>query len=137
MGFIRRNSAIEIFCDEHGIEWELLSDQEYKSLLKDWRASFEKLIFEKNGIKGDSAVECLKQRLPLDFYIFNMPDNRYFGVRSREPKNTFAYRVFSLNIIDRELFNREEVIMCDIDILVTSIFNHEAPYMHPELTYEV
>lgn len=137
MGFVRRNSAVEIFCDEHGIEWTLLSDQEYKSLLNGWRASFETSIFEKNVIKGDLAVECLKQRLPLDAYIFNMPNNKYFGIQSSEPKNTFAYKIFNLNIIDRELFNREEVIVCDTDILITSIFNHEAPYMHPELTYEV
>ncbi|MFT4929011.1 MAG: hypothetical protein ACI8WB_005137 [Phenylobacterium sp.] len=134
MGFVKSNVEVESYLEEHNLIWYQLKDSEYRELMKQWRQAFEGLLEESEyEVYGDSAIEKLKMTLDGGTYIFNTPNYQYLLVTPSAHTATFAYYVEQLNVFDRELFNRNEAIVCNNGMDFMCAFNHEASVLAPEL----
>ena len=137
MGFVKTNSEIEQFLVENNFSWNVLNDSEYRVLMKNWKNSFEQILIDANFYKsGETAITHLISKLGGEVFIFNAPNYKYLPVPPASDSPTYGYYVEKLTKLERELFNRNEAIVTDIDFSFMCAFNHEAQFQFPELYCE-
>lgn len=135
MGFVRGNGKIEECLNHSGAEWRILSDSEYKMVVKKWKESFELLIDNFPKWRGYDALELLTSKLGDEIYIFNVP-NYFITTQPLRNKPTYAYIVTSLKSFDRQIFNSEEAIIYSIKLNFMCVFSSEE-WVIPELYFEI
>lgn len=122
---MRRDVKIENWLSESSRDWKLLSDNEYRQLISDWRNAFSNIIETmKRKPYGNKAQVLFQQKLPLDVYLFS-------GVRVNAVANMggrgfpLGYCVTDLKQVDWNLCLPNELIITDIDFCNTMIGSHE------------
>ncbi len=135
MGIVRRNYEIEKYLNYASAEWCILSDSEYKIVMRKWKESFELLIDDFPKWRGYDALELLTSKLGGEMYIFNAP-NYFIVTQPLQNKPTYAYIVTSLKSFDRLIFNSEEAIVCSVEFDFMCAFSSEE-WVMPELFFEI
>ena len=138
MGFIKQCNQLEAFFARQCGSYQLLSDSEYRKVIKEWRSAFEDSITINADHKaGDKAILALSSRLPLSGYIFNMPGYKFLPVVPLSTDPAYSYRIVDLREIDESLFNKVEAVVCNSSFDYTCVFNHEAQACVAEMFYEL
>ena len=124
MGFVRRSLRLEGWLDDHSESWSLLSDREYKALVKSWSTLFIPLIESgKRSFEGYFAIEAFGKHIPADVYLFS-------GIRIPQLLNNglvaFAYRTDQLCELDRDLANCLDLVVVNSNMAWSCVYSHEA-----------
>jgi len=137
MGIVKSFFELEEYMEQNSLNWNLLRDKQYRKIISEWRDSFEESLSDGRIIRGSKAIDAVYQHLPIDVYFFSIPNYKFLPVtKSSEVNFTFGYEVFSITTIDRIIFNRLELVICDRNFNFTCYFNHEAPDLVPEIYCE-
>ncbi len=135
MGIVKRNLDLENHLDEIQCDWSLVTDAQYKEIfaaIHEFLDSDNYTVFE-----GDDAFRQLKDNLPLDGYIISLSRSKFFNIYiSGGPRNTFAYQIKRLQVIDRETLNWIECVITNSDLSFACGMNHEWQAHCPETFYE-
>lgn len=138
MGFVRSRVDIEEMLNSCKIEWEKLSDSEYKDVVCKWRESFEAKAKNNDFAQShDKAIYKLEENLPFNGYLFNLPNYKYLPVTSSSHDPTFCYKIENVSIIERKKLNDLHAIICNDDFTFTCVFNHEGQACVPEYFFVV
>lgn len=132
MGIVKRKTELENYLDLIGAEWHLLSDNEYKRLVRE----IKKITESKENfllLHGDDAYSEFENSLPFSGYIFSIPGHPLLSIYTGAGEITTAYRAMNIQSIDREKINSVECIFSDSDLNYAILFNHEWDSMCPEM----
>jgi hypothetical protein len=125
MGILRVLPAIDEWLNADADSWSPISDQEYVTLVSQWREEYLPLISARShSFQGERAMQAIAARLPSDVLLFS-------GVKVPELQNTggrgaAAYRAAGLRSVERKMANRLELILAAHDLSWTCVFSHEA-----------
>ena len=110
MGLVQRLPELEDWLSKHAVTWTLLTDAEYKLLIRAWAATFRPII-ESPGryLSGGRALRTLQSKFPCNVAMFS-------GLRIRSAENTggrgpSGYNVENLSSINIPLGRELEIIV--------------------------
>lgn len=135
MSFVKRNIELEEYLNSENMEWNHISDQDYKNIIDELNSFIS--TNEYVSMEGDSAYQKITSQLPGNCYIFSSPKHKYFSIYSEGgPNLTFGYKVVNFNITDREKLNKIECVVANVGLSFCCVFNHEWQASCPEVYYE-
>jgi len=134
MGIVRSIPEVEAWLSDHSESWRMLSDSEYRALVRDWNAKFRPLIEqEQTTSTGSRALDLLAGHLPADIILFS-------GIRVPEVANlggscACGYSASGLTLLDHNLLRQKELLTCAPDLSWSCLFSHETGSMFHEQLY--
>ncbi len=135
MGFVKKNINLEEYLNSINIEWQMLTDTEYKRVLKELNGFIDSSSY--SLFSGGEAYSKLMNQLPLNGYIFSAPKHKYFSVYENGDENhTFGYLVENVEHLDREAINCIECVVANEELSFACVFNHEWQAHCPEQYFE-
>lgn len=125
MGILRAITEIEVWLDSDATSWSVVSEPEYKALVRGWSETFSPLVGgDIRCAKGGRAMVSLQTRLPANAMVISgLPVPELCNTGGRGPA---AYRAHGLMRVDRAWANRMELILASADFSWTLVFSHEA-----------
>jgi hypothetical protein len=137
MGIIARDLHLEEYLDTYSKEWFLLSDKEYRTLIKEWKISFEERLISKSTVHLEKVNESLKSKFPINCFVFNCPNYGYLpNNQGADRQQTYAYKVNNLSSLDRNVLNSIGSILCSENFSFMCAFNPDGPVGFPEVYCE-
>lgn len=127
MGLLSVNPELETFLDAETDRWRMLSDKEYRDLIRRWRETFEAKFHSTDPqLTGQHALAHVEsQLLPASGFVFQVPGYRY-GPASASRKTAFAYEFEQMSGTNHDLLNWEDAILVDADMTWCCFYTHEA-----------
>src|ERR1043165_6770330 len=135
MGILRAMPEIEAWLDTDATSWSVVSEPEYKALVRRWSETFAPLVAaDAKSTKGGRAMVSLQARFPANVIVMS-------GVAVPELCNTggrgpAAFRAQGLMRVDRDWANSMELILVPDDFSWSFVFSHEAGAFVWEHLYE-
>ena len=125
MGILRAIPEIEAWLDTDAVSWSVVSESEYKALVRRWSETFAPLVAaEAKCIKGARAVASLQGRLPANVIVMSgLPVPELCNTGGQGPA---AFRAQELMRVDRDWANSMELILASDDFSWAFVFSHEA-----------
>lgn len=128
------NPDIEEWLSSCARSYRLLTVAEYKELARAWKAAFEALYTEGRVRWSARAEVGVRDFLPCDGYIFNLPDYQHQPSTHGPGTTVFAYHAQGLIEVDLLVANELDAILTDDPMSFTFLGTHEHESMcHPAL----
>src|SRR5262245_39298437 len=107
MGILRAIPEIEGWLDNDATSWSVVSEPEYKALVRRWSETFAPLVAaDAKCTKGDRAMVSLQARLPANVIIMSgVPVPELCNTGGRGPA---AFQTQGLMRVDRDWANGME-----------------------------
>jgi len=122
MGFVKRSIALEEYLDSERMEWEPLSDAEYRKVFEKV-CKYVEVTKLHSSTRGERAFHKLEKYLPCTGYIFSSPGHKEFSLLTTG--TTFGYKVKNITAIDREKLHPIEYVLVDDTLSFAYTNNHE------------
>ena len=136
MGILRAIPEIEAWLDTDATSWSVVSEPDYKALVRRWSETFAPLVAaDAKCTKGGRAMVSLQARLPANVIVMSgMPVPDLCNTGGRGPA---GFRVQGLRHVDRDWANSMELILAADDFSWAFVFSHEAGAWVWEHLYDV
>jgi hypothetical protein len=125
MGILRAIPEIEAWLDTDATSWSVVSEPEYKALVRRWSKTFAPFVAtDAKCINGGRAMVLLQARLPANVIVMSgVPVPKLCNTGGQGPA---AFRAQGLLRVDRDWANRMELILASDDFSWALVFSHEA-----------
>lgn len=124
MGILRNSSTVEEWLSVAAVSHWKMTDAEYRSCVTKWRVTFEPLFADPVASKrGRRAMDAMDAWLPCDLLLISLPG--YRGIPGHEASHAYGYETRQLRIIDRNVANTCNLILCDRAWSFTCMYTHE------------
>lgn len=125
MGILRAIPEIEAWLDAVATSWSVVSESEYKALVRRWSETYAPLVVaDAKCTKGGRAMVSLQARLPANVIVISgLPVPELCNTGGRGPA---AFRAQGLMRVDRDWANSMELILAADDFSWAFVFSHEA-----------
>lgn len=133
MGFVKRSMVLESALNVSATSFRVGTDKEYQVAF----SKFSALIGNSSApLKGVNALSELDRRRSEVAWLYNAPGFSGIPVAPRISEPAICYCVEGLSVVDRFIFNHEQLIISDAEITFACVFNHEWENFFPELWFE-